>query len=59
MNREGTESIVLYILEDTIKSGFEEKPLLPSVRFKNCPIQTSLGVLGKKWTLLILRDIGF
>jgi DNA-binding HxlR family transcriptional regulator len=27
--------------------------------FEHCPIQTSLGVLGKKWTLLILRDIGF
>lgn len=24
-----------------------------------CPIQTSLGVLGKKWTMLILRDIAF
>ena len=37
----------------------DEKPLLPSVMFKNCPIRTSLGVLGKKWTLLILRDIAF
>jgi len=27
--------------------------------FANCPIRTSLGVLGKKWTLLILRDIAF
>src|SRR5215831_9700761 len=35
------------------------KPMLPSVMFKTCPIRTSLGVLGKKWTLLILRDIGF
>lgn len=25
----------------------------------NCPIKTSMGVLGKKWTLLILRDIWF
>jgi len=33
--------------------------MLPSVRFKSCPIQISLGVLGKKWTLLILRDIAF
>lgn len=33
--------------------------MLPSVQFKYCPIQTSLGVLGKKWTLLILRDIAF
>jgi len=29
------------------------------VRFQNCPIRTSLGVLGKRWTLLVLRDIGF
>jgi DNA-binding HxlR family transcriptional regulator len=25
----------------------------------NCPIKTSLKVLGKKWTMLIVRDIGF
>ena len=37
----------------------EEAPMLPSVKFKSCPIQVSLGVLGKKWTLLILRDIVF
>ena len=36
----------------------QEEPLLPTVEFQNCPIQTSLGVLGKKWTLLVLRDIG-
>jgi len=29
------------------------------LRFVYCPIQTTLQVLGKKWTLLILRDIGF
>lgn len=28
------------------------------VDFKNCPVQESLGILGKKWTLLILRNIG-
>jgi DNA-binding HxlR family transcriptional regulator len=33
--------------------------LLPEVKFAQCPIKTSLGVLGKKWTLLVLRDIGF
>ena len=32
--------------------------LLPDVKFARCPIKTSLGVLGKKWTMLILRDIG-
>jgi DNA-binding HxlR family transcriptional regulator len=30
----------------------------PMVRFAECPIQSSLAVLGKKWTMLILRDIG-
>ena len=28
------------------------------LRFAECPIQTALGVLGKKWAMLILRDIG-
>ena len=36
-----------------------QKVILPQVRFIECPIRTSLGVLGKKWTMLILRDIGF
>jgi DNA-binding HxlR family transcriptional regulator len=36
-----------------------EEPILPSVEFKSCPIEASLGVLGRKWTLLILRDITF
>jgi DNA-binding HxlR family transcriptional regulator len=31
----------------------------PQIKFVKCPIRTSLGVLGKKWTLLIIRDIGF
>ena len=29
------------------------------MKFVKCPIRTSLGVLGKKWTILIIRDIGF
>lgn len=28
-------------------------------RFAECPIKATLGILGKKWTMLILRDIGF
>ena len=32
--------------------------LLPGVDFAQCPIRASLGILGKKWTLLVLRDIG-
>jgi DNA-binding HxlR family transcriptional regulator len=27
------------------------------VKFAQCPIRTSLAVLGKKWSMLILRDI--
>jgi DNA-binding HxlR family transcriptional regulator len=42
-----------------MKRAREENPLIPSVEFKNCPIRVSLGVLGKKWTLLILRNIAF
>ena len=30
---------------------------VPAVKFKACPIKVTIGVLGKKWTLLILRDI--
>lgn len=40
-----------------MKSELAEEPVLPTVPFMNCPIQTSLGVLGKKWTMLIIRDI--
>jgi DNA-binding HxlR family transcriptional regulator len=31
--------------------------MFPAVRFKNCPIRVTIGILGKKWTILILRDI--
>ncbi|MDA4122472.1 MAG: helix-turn-helix transcriptional regulator [Thaumarchaeota archaeon] len=37
----------------------DKEPLLPAIEFKTCPIKASLGVLGRKWTMLILRDIGF
>jgi DNA-binding HxlR family transcriptional regulator len=33
--------------------------MVPAVEFKNCPIRVSIGVLGKKWMLLILRGIAF
>ena len=36
-----------------------EGAIVPDVKFEQCPIKASMGVLGKKWTLLILRDIGF
>ncbi|MDN5847466.1 MAG: helix-turn-helix transcriptional regulator [Candidatus Nitrosocosmicus sp.] len=43
------------------KNGDEKADCIirPQVKIVNCPIKTSLGVLGKKWTMLIIRDIGF
>ena len=35
-----------------------ERAIIPQVIFIKCPIKTSLGVLGKKWTMLIIKDIG-
>ena len=32
--------------------------LLSGVKFAQCPIKTTLGILGKKWTMLVMRDIG-
>jgi DNA-binding HxlR family transcriptional regulator len=37
----------------------DESVVRPQVKIINCPIKTSLGVLGKKWAMLIIRDIGF
>jgi len=34
-------------------------PGLPKVEIQDCPIATSLRILGRKWTLTILRDIAF
>lgn len=34
-------------------------PLPPNVPFEFCPIRASLGVLGRKWALLVLRDVAF
>jgi DNA-binding HxlR family transcriptional regulator len=45
--------------EEESTSKEEGGAIWPQVKFIKCPIRTSLGVLGKKWTILILRDIGF
>jgi DNA-binding HxlR family transcriptional regulator len=34
-----------------------DEPIIPQIPFQACPIRASLGVLGRKWTMLILRDI--
>lgn len=35
------------------------EPILPQISFEQCPIRASLGSLGRKWALLVLRDIVF
>jgi len=49
----------MYTMANTKKGNDEEPRPTPTVEFKTCPISASLGVLGKRWTLLILRDIAF
>ena len=29
-----------------------------NIEFADCPVEASLGLLGKKWTILVIRDIG-
>lgn len=36
-----------------------EPHTVPTVMWKTCPIRSSLGVLGRRWSLLILRDVAF
>ena len=44
-------------LQDAIRNWERGAAIVPSAPICNCPIATSLGVFGKKWTLLVLRDI--
>lgn len=47
-------------LEVKENSGYDTECIVkPQIKIINCPIRTTLGVLGKKWTMLIIRDIGF
>lgn len=45
---------------ETVAFAFKQ-PLRPKVAFKSCPIRTSLdlGNLGRKWALVVLRDVAF
>ena len=36
-----------------------EEPVQPQIPFEACPIRASLGVLGRKWACLVLRDVAF
>lgn len=41
------------------RAAIEKGVLRPDVKFQECPIKASMGVFGRKWTMLMLRDIGF
>jgi DNA-binding HxlR family transcriptional regulator len=43
----------------TTPSALDFAPPRPAVDMANCPIGASLGVLGRKWTLTILREVAF
>jgi DNA-binding HxlR family transcriptional regulator len=43
---------------DYRKSHKNLKSQFVNVDFADCPVETSLGVLGKKWTMAIIRDVG-
>jgi DNA-binding HxlR family transcriptional regulator len=58
INWQETKSIVQKSLSPEKQYPTMSEWLLSGVRFAQCPIKTSLGVLGKKWTMLVLRDIG-
>jgi DNA-binding HxlR family transcriptional regulator len=34
-------------------------PVRPSIPFVACPLRAGLGCLGRKWALVVLRDIAF
>jgi len=38
--------------------NIEPRFLNASLNFADCPVEASLGVPGKRWTILIIRDIG-
>jgi len=46
------------------ESGFRRthrnfQPKFVNVEFADCPVETSLDILGKKWATSIVRDVGF
>jgi DNA-binding HxlR family transcriptional regulator len=47
----------MFTMPKLTNSHTEYLDRLPTVKFKTCPIEVTIRILGKKWTLLILRDI--
>src|SRR5712692_6624939 len=40
-------------------STASKEPILPEIPFESCPIRLSLGCLGRRWALIVLRDVAF
>jgi DNA-binding HxlR family transcriptional regulator len=47
----------MYTMHKKVQPQKGERPLVPAIELQACPILVPMRVLGKKWTILILRDI--
>lgn len=47
----------MYTMHRNFSPPSAVRPGEPAVPFVTCPIHAAVSVLGKKWTILILRDI--
>ncbi len=53
------ESLQVLSLESEFRRTHRNLPArFINVEFADCPVEASLNTLGKKWALLIIRDIG-
>ena len=53
------ESLQVLSLESEFRRTHKNFPArFINVEFADCPVETSLNSLGKKWAMLIIRDIG-
>ncbi len=44
-------------IDDPMRYWIKGAPIVSAAEFASCPIAASLGVLGRKWTMLVLRDM--
>jgi DNA-binding HxlR family transcriptional regulator len=60
INQSGKKSIAFSMAQRHSEST-SQKPISSRVPFKSCPIRASLdlGYLGRKWALVVLRDVAF
>jgi DNA-binding HxlR family transcriptional regulator len=51
--------MVGFRLGTPMAGGVPRYPSPPAVPFEACPIETTLGSLGRKWSITILREVAF